>query len=192
MTEHTEEIATDPKARGKLQALRGMLDDLQKQISDVNRRLHEQAGAKATAERIAASMLGVADSVRNDGQASGLDPADVKVRVTLILKCREAAVGAIGDAEKERALLQGEARALGRQVESVRKMHSAAVAEEQRKARIAAEERAERERREPEPKPKRKAPAKRKTGTRKASAKSTPANGARTARKGSKAKGRQG
>lgn len=139
-----------------------MLEDLQEQIGGINRRLHEQAGAKACAERIAASMLGVADSVRNEGQNSGLDPADVKVRVALILKCREAANGAVGDAEKERALLQGEARALGRQIENIRRKYAAAVADEQRKARIEAEEREAERKREEKSKPKRKAPAKRK------------------------------
>jgi hypothetical protein len=182
MTENqnTEEIANDPKARGKLQALRGMLDELQTQINDVTRRLHEQAGAKAAAERIAASMAGVADAVRTEGQKEGLDLADVKTRVALILKCREAATAQVGDAEKERAMLQGEARALGRQVESIRKQHAAAVAEEQRKARIASEEQAERERREAKPK------SKRKTGTKKATAKRTPAKGARTPAKSRK------
>jgi hypothetical protein len=186
MTETTEEIATDPKARGKLQALRGMLDDLQNQIAEITRKLAEQAGAKAASERIAASMAGVADLVRTEGEANGLDVADVKTRVALVLKCREAATAQVGDAGKERALLQGEARALGRQVESIRKMHAAAVAEEQRKARVAAEDRALRERNEAKPKPKRKAPAKRKTGTKKAAAKRTPAKGARTPAKSRK------
>ena len=186
MTEHTEEIATDPKARGKLQALRGMLDDLQNQITEIARKLAEQSGAKAASERMAASMAGVADTIRNEGQESGLDVGEVKVRVALVLKCREVATAQGGDAEKERALLQGEARALGRQVDSIRKMHAAAVAEEQRKARVAAEDRELRERNEAKPKPKRKAPAKRKPGAKKAATKRTPAKGARTPAKSRK------
>jgi hypothetical protein len=77
-------------------------------------------------------------------------------------------------------MLDGEARALQRQIEAVRGMHSAAVADEQRKSRIAAQEKEERRQRAA------KARAAKKEAAQKTGAKKAPAKRASRAKKAAK------
>jgi len=139
----------DPKILGYTQALQAVIKEAKKSHDLLKgERIPFEQGKMEACKQLAAQVDGLIAQLRNEAEAGNVPGSEVIPRRDLLVKARVLIESFHTAALTEVKLLQGEARAIQRQVDLVAKLLADKLKEEERKRRIADEMRDEARRRE--------------------------------------------
>lgn len=150
MSDAVTELTTDEKTKGRLNAFRQMLDDIEQKTVELKHGINYNEGARKAATIISGRIEGMIKQIierAREGKEQ-MDVAEVQMRRDLLNQVRTQ-VEIIGqDFLKEHLMLKGEARSLQKQAQSVRALYERSQGESRRKEATASETRQAREDRE--------------------------------------------
>lgn len=140
-TSNVEDIAAGlgPKSQGQVQGFLQVLQASERELAAIRERLTAEEGIKKGAATTAEVIQGMMAPVQKAVKAETMSVEEAKIRRDTILGARTLATQVADKAGREALLLKGEARALGRQVDTIRKLYHGLLEAERRKERMAAE-----------------------------------------------------
>lgn len=130
----------DPKILGYTQALKAFAEETKKSFDLIkNERMPVEYGKQQACQSLIERMNGIIEEIRKEMDAGNISGAEAMVRRDLIVRAKKIIDDYGVTAKNEYVMVKGETRALQHQIDTITKLLTMKLAEEQRKLRVVAE-----------------------------------------------------